>query len=573
MEPSERLAQFKSQGHDLFVKWHDAYLSVGGVNVIVGAAVLAMLTHIAVVVSSQPTPGPRSTVRDVVEGPGIIIMLAGIAGLAILVERMWVPSGNKTAVYTTFGIISLGLVAWSLMSTASDVGAFQMQLQWSLAGLMIVGFAVLSFVVAYMSGTVRLDAMSYVSIGAMSLAFVSIVLSYLLSKVFSLLIQTVEYARPELGVEDELGAFVMYCVGVAIMTLIISWMVRGLDFLISLFAGHVKPVIPAVKSETATQATFETMRALKLALYTIVLVTAALMWRRRKGIPQARSEAGLADQWNTMAISFVVIPLVAGATELLASHIGQHPALYNMVRAVALAVLLIYIGTSYIPWNFLTLSVAGAIAVIMGHKLVERGVIATNRTSAAFMCAALFVAGNYFFRGADKWLVDSGYKSSFYQTAAWIGYVVVPSILLFVATYGGASLYLYQTGERYETFKVYLSFLAFYTLAVLFGDTMGAPGPYYEVVPQNEAASLAVDGLLLTTVIILSTTLWEAVVPIEFVQGGGAGEVAGILITGMASAYLFTSVRTDPDVIAFVSKGQTESEEWYLRFIEDSAKP
>ena len=558
--------------------WQKTYLTASGVNVVLLAAFVAVLVHTVVVLANQKT-FKFGTVRDVIEGPLLIVAIAGIAGAMAAFGNAGEASGVHSAVYISFAGLVVGIGAWAALKPGDDVDDIDMTMigsdqAWTLGSIALVSVVLLSGVVAWMSGSMRLDALSKTSLGTIAFIAIAILFSYGLSIAFGLVIETIGFIGPSIGVADGISSLIAYTIATGLMMLLVVGSINTLDYLISFFAGYPNPVPNDNEDPTARLATYETMRAFRLAVYTLVLVSAALMWRRRQGIELGSQTDGnnLASQWKHLLLFLLVIPVVALASEFLMSFLGHHEATYNLVRALVLSIALIYVGTSFVPWNFVTLGISAAFLVLLLFRMVSHGVLEVKPIKLAFFCAGLFVAGNYFFRGADAYLVkEKGEQSSFHQMLAWAFYVILPAVILYLVSRAAVKGAVVEGSDALGLFDIYLGFVLVYTVFVFFGESEGLPGPYYDMIPHNEAASMAVDGMILFAVLFIFLNVWNALTPADKVSfSSSPAKVFGLFISGVASAYAFINTRRDQAIQTLVKERQSEAEQWYLQFIQDA---
>lgn len=558
--------------------WQRTYLSATGINVIILAGLAAVVVHVFVVVANQKS-FRFGTLRDIIEGPLLILALAGMAGATTALGGSGEASYVHNSVYIAFAALVTGIAVWAIVSPEDDVDDIDFSSvgsdqAWTLGSIALISVILLSTVVSWMSGSMRLDALTKTSMGTVSLIAICALFAYGLSIAFGLVLETIDLVSPRFGFSSAVERLGVYTAAVGMMMLIVVASTNTLDYLISFFAGYPKPIIGDEVDPTAQLATYETMRAFRLGIYTLVLVSAALMWRRRQGVQVGTSldDSTLTSQWVHLTGFLLVIPVVALASEFLMSFLGHHKATYDITRAIVLSIALVYVGTSYVPWNFLTLSISGTALVFILFRMVSHGVLDIQPIQLALFCAGLFVAGNYFFRGADAYVVNEvGEGSTLYQMLSWGFYVVLPAVILFVIARSAVETAILDPSDTLGLFDIYLGFVLVYTLFVFFGKSEGLPGPYFDIIPQNEAASMAVDGLLLFAVLFVFLNIWNALTPPDKVSfSSSPAKVFGLFISGAACAYAFIQARRDQVIQTIVREKQTEAENWYLKFIEDA---
>lgn len=562
----------ESPVYQKFEKWHDTYLGVASLNLFLLVAAVALIAHLLFVVPNQEE-FKFGTIRDVVTGPGIALVVVGLLGVAIVLKELGAPQQLYVSLYTPFALLCIGVSAWSIFSAPDEVDRFQSPSiqpigNWTwrqFATVSVVILAFLSFVVSWIHGNFRVDAIQPASFSMIILVIVAMLIAYGLSHVFSLALQTIESYTPESGDTEKL---LYYALGTGVVLLLIVGTTKALDSLLSLFSGHIGHVGEDAPGTNASKAVVETMRAFRVAIYTLVVLTAALMWRRRKALT-AKPDSDLSEDWGRMAIAFVVVPLLAFLSELVVGHLGRYPRVFEFLRMVTLAFAVLYIGTSFIPWNFLTLGLTGLVFVFLVLKL-ENPMHHRQRLLAVFVCAGLFVAGNYFFRGADRYqVVEMNSDGSWAQFLIWSFYLIIPAVGLLIADLTHEEDDPGADSFRHDLFRLYLSFIFFYTMSTFFFEDEGVPGIYSEMVPDNEAASLALDGVVLAFVLLLTTGVWGAAVPIDQMVVETPAKTFAYIAMGVVSSYMFINLRKEPKMIEFVQSSQKVAEEWYIKTEKD----
>lgn len=554
-----------------YKRWYTEYLSNVSLNVVIAAAIVAVLVHMAVIIVTQ-TNFEYSTILEIVEGPLLIVLFAGIVGASLLASRFGSGEINGNPLYIAMLVGAGGLGAWAYFSSPETINnsTFGERPRFEMSGILVTALVFVGFIVFWMSGSMRLDALSRTSMATIVFLIVCAVISYGLSVVFATLIRTVDFLEPGHGINKEFYSFFAYVTGVGFMALLVAGSIRFLDFLLNSMSGMAGPLLTNVQDGLAVRATYQTMRAFRLAVYSIIFVSAALMWRRRQGIQVKTTSTDLVDDWLVLLGMVFLVPVIAMAVEFLMDYLGKKPLLYEVARALCLGLAFVYIGTSYIPWNMLTLTIMLMLAAQVVFHFISSGIVNTSKLQAAFLCGVLFVAGNFFFRGADKALVDSGRPSHFYQVMVWTFYLLGPALYLnfLVMAYNGFA----EVDARNEIYNVYTAFLFFYTLVIFFGKDYNLPGPYYEISPENEIASMAIDGVLVAGVVFFTASVWEAVLPRSqnsFDFKPNASNLIGSLMIGFATTWLFIELRKDRNVVKLLRDNQTRTDRWYANFLRD----
>lgn len=556
-----------------FEKWHDTYLGVASLNLFILVAAVTLLTHILFIVPSQQE-FKFGTIKDVLGGPGLAIVVVGLLGVAIVMKELGLPEQLYVSLYAPFALLCIGVSAWAILSPANEVDKVELKQikdieSWSWRQIATVGvviLAFLTFVLMWINGSFRIDAIGPASVSAMTLTFVVGVFAYGLSFVFAMLVRTVEVTSPD---SSDMERLLFYLVGVAVIVMMVVGSIKALDGLLSLFSGRVGHVAEEIPGTNASKAVVETTRAFRVAIYTVVILTAALMWRRRKAIDSTERVADLKTDWKKMVAAFVFVPFLAFLSELAVGHLSKFPRVFEFLRLAVLAIAVMFVGTSFIPWNFFTLGVAGLVFLFLILKL-ENPMHHRQRMLAVFVCAGLFVAGNYFFRGADQYqAVEMGEKGTWSQFLIWCFYLILPAIGLLLADLTHENLDPESDSFRHDLFRIYTAFVLLYTVGTFFFQDEGVPGIYSEILPQNEAASLALDGVLLSVVLLFVTGIWNVIIPPEKMMSESTPKTFAFLVMGGIASYTFISLRKDPQIRDFAASSQKVAEEWYIRVIKD----
>lgn len=576
-----------------FERTHDTYLNIVGMNMVLLAGVVAVLSHLIIILTNQ-TEFSYNTFADILQGPLLFIIIAGLTGVGLLFGHYGVPEKLYYALYIPFGMIVIAFGIWSMVDRDVDkfeAGSFSGLLNFNTETLVWLGIAlviIISAVMTWASGEMRLDALGSGSIG--TFVFVSIVMlfTYGLSNIFTLLIRTLEHSGIgfESGGRDSNEFALLYMLFSVVMIVIVVSSIKFMDTLVTLFAGHYNTVFIPPFRIGAAGAVMETQRAYKYALYLTVFITSALIWRRRNGIVFVPKEGedpntSITREWMSLGLTLILIPVAAFLSEAIKPYINKYTGFYDLVRANIFGAILVFVGTGYIPWNFHFLGAVGLFVLFLGLQFIENPRKSTVPMTA-LICAAMFVMGKFLFRAGKTWLdtksIESGTdpdeRSKVTDVWLWFINIIVPALILVLLSSMGSN-----TGVK--IFKVYLAFCIFYSFTLTFIDrTSELPlndDPEYDIVPENEAASLAIDGLLLIATLMITSALWNAVffpksnidltiydqrITLALV------DMVGYLVMGIGSTYLFINIRHDHVLSAFARKSQKETEEWFLKGVK-----
>lgn len=597
---STRTGEKRNYGTKEFEDEHDAYLSVAGLNLLLVTAAVVVFTHLGMVLAGQSEfDSSYRTLTDIMEGPLLLIVIAGLTGLGLVMGHLGVPEKLYFALYVPFGIIVLGTGAWSFMSSASSVNRSSISGVGrildldpeSISWLVVAGIVLVASVLQWRGGEYRLDAMKATSVSTGVFVATVIMFAFGLSSLFVAILQTANrLTTAGVGGKREKGEpyfALSYALGtIGVMVLAVSAL-KFVDAALHLFGGHWDTIFPAPTGIGASKAILETKRAFQVCVMTTVFLTSALVWRRRNGLlPEGEPvpAASAMRAWGEIAVVFVVLPLAALASEVFKEYIqGGHPVVYDVVRAVLFAGVVVFVGVGYVPWNFITLLLVACAAVFVGIRYVGMS-FAYDKPAAALICVAMFVFGKLSFRGSDMYRrvtdsPDSALSLSLSEWGMWAGSLLVPAVLLLATSVASDAVtprYTSDTQPLYSygstLFKVYASFVFFYSMTLTFVDTSGdmplSDSPFYDTVPENEPASLAIDGLVLFAVLMVVTSLWRAIIPADRYTGA-TKRIVAYSMAGLASVYMYINIRHDRYLSSFARKSQLRTEGWYVNAMKD----
>lgn len=621
----DRMVPLSHKGMDTlayksFEASHDTYLSVTGMNFMLLAAVVTIFTHLAMVISNQKE-FKSSTIADIIKGPLLMVVIAGLTGVGLLFGHFGISDDLYYVLYIPFGLMVLGVGIWSILSDAK-VNKFTLEgmgdiMSFAPDALIWVGIAaliVVSTIVQWMSGGMRLDAMRCTSGSTILFVVFTALFAYGLSKIFALLIRTLDAN----GIGNNAGGrnspefATMYIIGSLSMVIIIVSSIKFLDTSINLFGGHINSIFAPPAGIGAAKSILETQRSYKFAIYTVVFLCAALMWRRRNGLVIANKDnkttTDVTNEWLSLGLILVFVPMFALISELIKNWIKVYSPFYDLLRALILSVVVVYVGTGYVPWNYPILSVSGAIMVMVMLGYVNAK-DKWDKPAVALICAGMFVMGKLLFRAGETWYRTKGYNednteedkteiSTPGKVWLWVMNIIFPAIILvLLSSVRDTIIRPYQRNPSqfegsYGThmFKMYLAFTIFYSLTLTFVDTNGSiplkDSTGYDLVPENEAASLAIDGLILMACIMSTMAVWNVIVPIEILDANkniefnykdknlmklSALSFIGNILMGMGCTYLYINVRHDRAMSSFARESQQKTEQIYINTLKDAA--
>ena len=610
----------------------DTYLATVSMNILLVSSVIAIMTHFAMVISDQ-REFSYNTFMDILQGPLLLVVIAGLTGVGLVFGYYGVSADLYYSLYIPFGLIILGVGVWSIISQ-SEVDRFGLG---NISGVIemapeviiwmfIVVSVVVTSIVQWSRGKMRLDAMGPFSYSMMVFVFLVVLFTVGLSYVFALVIKTISHFETGKGNggRDSPEFFIAYvAASIAVMVLVVS-SVKFLDTCITLFGGHLGTIYSPGSGVGATKAVVETQRAYKLAIYSVVFIAAALMWRRRRGLVDtdadghAKESTGdsIQTEWMSLGVIVLLLPGIALISEMFKNWALIYNPLYDLLRALVFSCILVFVGTGYVPWNFTTLGICGlvALSVILGYPDIKEE---WDKPLAAFICACVFVMGKLMYRAGETWFRAKSFNaaksikedgpprttSTSTSVWLWVANIVIPALVLTVFGYVSDEVMAMPSpsGEKHKVsyspqlFKLYLAFTLFYSMTLVFVDTTSqmpiSDSPDYDMIPDNEAASLAIDGLILMACLMSSMALWNVIVPREIqslhpdmILGGDIDvtfrgykmakvsvlTILGFIVTGMGCTYMYINARHDRDMSNFARKSQEKTEEWYLNTMKDS---
>ena len=587
-------AEMDTSAYRQFERAHDSYLTIIAMNLVILAAVVAIFTHLTMVVTNQ-REFTFSTMQDLFEGPLLLVVLAGLIGVGLLFGHMGVPENLYYALYAPFGIIVLGVGLWSLFDS-SDVNNFNLPSFGKITDnppetfiwIGIISLVTITSILQWMQGKMRLDAISAGS--STSLVFIAMasIFSYGLSRLFALVIRTLSHH--EIGGkdgQDSMYYFLSYVMASIAVVLFVVASVKFLDLALTFVGGQFNVIFAPPTGVGASKAIIETQRAFQMSIYVVIFLSAALMWRRRDGLVQdEETNEQLTDEWSTMLALLIIIPFLAVVSEGIKDWVELYTPFYDLLRAIFLSVILVYVGTGFIPWNYVTLGISSAIVVFLSLRYVE---VQENwdKPLAALICVTFFIFGKMAFRKSelldritniyknedendenddDKVSKNIEQVNTFSEWMSWIWWVLFPAFLLVVISTIMINAAEMKPGYGGHLFRIYGAFVFVYSLTLTFVDTTKqspiSDSPFYDLIPENEAASLAIDGVILMACLMISTSIWNFIIP-------KSGNIFSYLIVGIACTYLYINIRHDRDLSSYARKSQQKTEVWYTNVLKD----
>lgn len=575
----------ESREYKEFETAHDSYLGVASLNILLLIAVVSIFTHLLLVVSGQEEFN-TSTIIDVLNGPLMLIVIAGLAGVGLVFGHMGVSDNLYYSLYIPFGLLVIGVGLWSILDEA-EVNIFKVEgfsgvSEFAPETMMWLGIAVvvgLASIAQWLNGNYRLDSMGGSGMATFVLILTTMLFTYGMSRIFALVLKTMDFAKMDENSPLYLTTYISSSIGM--LVLVIAGF-KFLDTALHFVGGHLGSIFSPPTGIGASKAIIETKRVYQLGLYTVIFLSSALMWRRRNGLKMDEENDGLKlkSSWTGVVFMFLMVPLLAIISEAMKEWFDTYSPLYDLVRAIVFSGLLIFVGIGYIPWNFVTLGLAGLVALYMFMKHID---VYENydKPLATLFFAVAFTLGRMYFRSADM-------KNSSMRWINWIMYLVGPAfgfLLLSLADFQ------YSTYSQHMA-RIYFGFVVVYSMSLTFIDTdkkmFMRDSPFYDMVPENEAASLAIDAIILMACLMVVTAVWAVIAPKRFIKGS---EVSTIRIPGSsikfrvniltmiyyaaigaACAYMYVNIRHDRALSSFARNSQLRAEEWYTKIRKDSLK-
>lgn len=581
-----------------FERAHDTYLSTMAVNLVILAATLTIITHFALVVTSKKKFN-YSTLDDMFNGPVLQIIIAGLVGVGLLLGHLGISHNLYYALYIPFGIIVMSVGLWALFDVSAvdpfdlpSFGEFTNFAPESIIWILIALLVMAGSAVQWMRGNMRLDAMTSSSAGTFFFICMCVLFAYGLSRVFALVIRTLDHFKVSNGNRNGLLFFLSYAFASMGMVVMIVASVKFLDTALTFVGGHFHTVFAPPIGVGASKAIMETQRAFQMCIYTVVFMSAALMWRSRNGLIEgSENDDDIRNEWLGLSMLFIMVPIIAVISEGVKRWVELYGPVYDLFRAIVLGSILVYVGTGFVPWNYVTLGAAAAITVFMSLRYLEIQED-WDKPASALLCVGFFVLGKMAFRGFDIYLrqpspedmkrasekdkqvrlneqVDTGK-----EWLSWLWYMVFPAFLLVLITAGYYKAEHTHPGYGGHLFRIYFAFIMFYSMSLTIVDKSNRvstinDSPFYDLVPENEAASLAIDGTILMACLMVTTAIWKIIIPEKYGSGGFIKLVAGYIIIGLGCTYLYINVRHDRAISTFARERQKETEKWYSDISKD----
>jgi hypothetical protein len=596
---SESMRGMETPHYKKFETAHDSYLGVAALNLFLLIATVTVFTHLGMVLINQKSL-TSSTIADILNGPMLLIVVAGLAGVGLVFGHMGVSQNLYYSLYIPFGLVVIGTAIWSIFNdrevNAFTVTGFSELVEFAPETMMWVGIAVLvalATISQWVNGRYRLDAMSGGGIPTFLIVIVTMFFTYGLSRVFALVLKTMDFAGMDSESPSYMATYALISVGMVI--LVIS-AIKFLDISLHFFGGHMGSIFAPPSGVGASKAIIETQRAFQIGIYTIILLSAALMWRRRNGLEMDKMEDGevLKMSWAGVIAMIIFVPVLAMVSEAMKEWFDTYSPVYDLIRAILLSAVLVFVGIGYIPWNYITLGIAGVIMIYMVLRHVE---INENydKPLAALVITATFIFSRMVFRSSDlEAYKTEGTESGASRWMRWVQWVGSgAAILLLLSSLSDGYVGSYADHMT----RIYFGFVVVYTLSLTFVDSNEQmpmrDSPFYDMVPENEAASMAIDGIILMACLMTTTAIWGVIAPKNISRGHEFGGFGGLgykdlqivpgfkvnILTllyyggiGAACAYMYVNIRHDRALSAFARNAQQRSEEWYTKIGQDSKK-
>jgi hypothetical protein len=597
---------------------HKFYLATAGVNIMVLTLFVVLLVNYLVIINSQGDvqSGDKSTFRKTVTGPVFVTCITGIMFAGVT----YINRNNSDNLYNTSrSFLVVAAILFTFWSVADETQLTKFSLpSMEMATkdpttsifLVFVLFVLTSIVVMYLNGEMRLDVMHPLSNTTFMFVAVVALMAYALTHVFGLLLRTIHSMRINLDINNRIdNAFAtdtieggLYIGGIALVSMLSLAAIGFLEFNLLAMINLTKPgglssVIHIKKSGNNTlRVLAETALVYRHALLLGVVAVAAIMWNRRHSMvtfSEPESSSSIFRQWMNLFVIFLLGPLCSMLVEAAKKISGINSFIYESVFTVFTAGFLLYFGLTYVPWdkNFLI------IATGLGFFLFLKYIQSRNNTSniiSSIVLGTIFVFAQLSFKGAmsrDKLTKDSD------KAMAWTSAIMVPAFLMLIYSLlplmkpfmSMKNVRMSEKGKRtvtqnedamydypsFHVIRIFFVFSLFYTVIQPFVDADGLltksdskDSVEDNVVPGNASASIAVSGILLTSMLMVTGVIFKSLVPVQKQAATSPAAVMMYLILGAGCALLFAHIKQSSVFKKYVQKHQT-TQKWQVNLYKD----
>jgi hypothetical protein len=538
----------------------DRYLALATLNLVLVVAAVVVLAQVAATLSVG-AEADTSVVKDALSGPLAAVAVAGLLGHFVRVTlaptSWWVPA-------LVAALVTLGAGVWAGLSPVPRAAAVPsaistvlwapasgeaLEISGQTAAVLLVGLVFVSVIEHWRDGRYRLDAIVATTPATGSLLAAAAIVGAGLGYVFSVSLSALK-ERAGLTGAGLAGAYAGVVAGVAGLGFAL---LRALDRAIDLAGGVPDAFIPVPPGRSgAAWAVRRTQSAFSLALALALVLAACTAWQWHPLRPPLEGPIG--KHLAPLGGALLAAPVLALISQAMRMLLRSWPGVFYMIRTAVFSAVLVVAGIWLVPWTYATLAVAGLAVAALAVRLTEPQP-GQQQPAAALACAGLFVLGSLYYDAVS----EGGSASAAFSTGMWAVMVAMPALLLAMGAEfasGGRPAGDYFVGYGTTVVRIYAAatlMQPLLTLALAMGDAEPVG-----LVPDNEPASVAADGLLMAALLMLASTALRAVVP-EWVREGTRVGVLFYAFAGALVAFALATMRRTAYMAAFAARGQANA--------------
>lgn len=518
------------------------YAALIGTNLVVVSAAIAVFGHMGFILWGQST-FQHATVADIVQGPLLVTVTAGLLALSNACRSAGVPDRWFLALRIPLLAILLGTGVWAIASDAGAVDDFSVH-DWgkdllALAPEAIAWFALAALVgtaavVSWGAGGLRLEKQSIVGVGTFVFGAVVLLVTCGLSFMFAAILGALD----AVGDRTSAAYAVSYVLAVVAVAIFVAACFNGIELAMDFLGGRLDLHFNldgdgppgAMMSYTMAQ------QAYRSCIGTVVAMTAALMWRRRRGLQETGPGTSVTAITTLFLCGFVAVFAETARIELS----GNRKLAFDTGRSIVIAFVILGLGLGFLPWSGSLALLLSAAGLFVGMQSIATGT--NGLAGAAAICGTLFAYGLAGLRGAAK-------------PGLWLHFTTItaPAILLFIAARFADRTY---DGPWRRVSTIY----AVCTLVFLWAHASGWTGLD---ISAEEHGSAGAPGIIADTAFVFTALLFASGVAAVAAPLRGAGysvdtamlvENLGCPLLGFLMAHLVLGLRADGAVKAFLGE-------------------
>ena len=556
---------------------HESHLALKTLAIMLVSAFVAIVVHYWHVLNLQ-TESIYNTLMGLAEGPVVIVCVAGLLGLGLIFVHYGGESALYNAIYAPFVMIAAFFILWAETRSGMDSNPYTWKSVEFTPETIVWGFIIVAMLVntvmVYMDGHMRLDALHTTSSGSMAFITMAILLSLGLSRIMELIVQTLRFTELDEGSGGYIGG---YIVSILMVVVVIVIAMKALDFGITLVAGHITTQFIPRRGQGASIAFKHTARAYRIAIFTIVVVTAALVWRRHRKMGKEgegdskRTIEDIRGEWKTSLSALLLIPFIAIVVEFVKEIQRWNKPLYFILRSLVLSIAIIMIGTGIIPWNNTTIMISVFLISFVAFQFMGNSTLRTP-LAAALVLSMAFTIVRIMYKQQTKDMTSREQKR-------WAWTFMVAPVIMFAEFFTHSNAQYYgKPGDHDQIVYVFTRLVLLYSIFIFIdGDFDSIEG---DVIEGNEPASYAADTLVMMCIVFVYGTVSGVTISNYDAAGGDYIEGyekaqkthAQLLSTwmfGALGAYTFHMVRQNQSIIDYFARSQIGAEDVYNKFYSD----